>query len=392
MPASLTSESVALTPEPTPLRRRRDARAAIQAERPTRPEDIHIVEETLDLSPVWADPAPALEAVVPDEMPVPAPSEDEAEQSIDSSPELAPATSESFAPLEAHHSTIAAAFIAPPTAAYRAPALSTVGDEPTPVRATDAGVPKSMKTQNRRRSLRSPAVVALAIPALLGTIALPAYAFSPGVGATAAVVDANAALSNEGPAAQSLTVSDSVALAQVERDGYSATSEAELEASYAAAGYIYDDAAALASYLAPSSSGWWRSLPGEITSKYGPRGLICNSVGCSSSFHEGMDFGGRDAAPRSRRRPQAPSASPATPVRLATASSSITATVLQTIYGHLLSGSYAVAVGDVIEGGTVIAEVGATGVVSGCHLDLKVTLDGQHTNPAPFLRERGVTV
>lgn len=383
-PAAEAATPVA--PAPTPLRRRRDARAAVQSERPTPLEDVQIVEETVALSPVWADPvstAAELDFDV-DAIPAPAPEED---STADAEPRV-----ETFAPLEAHHSSIAAAFIAPPSGSHRPRFSAPSADISAPVRASDASTQQSASTRTGRwRSLRSPAIVALAIPALLGTIALPAYAFSPGAGAAAAITDANAALSSETPATQSLTVSDAVTLSEVQRDSYSATSEEELEASYAAANYIYDSAAALAAYLAPSSSGWWRPLPGEITSKYGPRGLICNGVGCSSSFHEGMDFGGACG----------------TPIK-ATAAGTVSFTGnagafgnrviidhgngLQTIYGHLLGGSYKVAVGDVLTGGEVIAEVGATGVVSGCHLDLKVVINGEHTNPAPFLREHGVVV
>lgn len=374
-------------PEPTPLRRRRDARAAVQSERPTPVEDVQIVEETVALSPVWADPVTSADDLEFDTDALSAPP---AEPGRDATTD-ADAPAEAFAPLEAHHSSIAAAFIAPPSGAHRPRFTATSAEDSAPVRASDASTQQAVSTKTGRwRSLRSPAIVALAIPALLGTIALPAYAFSPGAGA-AAITDANAALSSDSLATQSLTVSDDVTLSEVARDSYSATSEEELEASYAAANYIYDSAAALAAYLAPSSSGWWRPLPGEITSKYGPRGLICNGAGCSSSFHEGMDFGGACG----------------TPIK-ATAAGTVSFTGnagafgnrviidhgngLQTIYGHLLGGSYKVAVGDVLTGGEVIAEVGATGVVSGCHLDLKVVINGDHTNPAPFLRQHGVVV
>ncbi|MET4638237.1 peptidoglycan DD-metalloendopeptidase family protein [Mycetocola sp. 2940] len=370
--------------EPTPPRRRRDARAAVRAERPTKPEDVSIVEEVIAPIPVWADPT--ADVSEPDAVPSTAPSGTGALEEVPVSAE-----SPAPAPFTAEPSSIAAAFIAPPSAFHR-PRFSATAEDSSPVPAarahsTQASAPRSA----RWRSLRSPAIIALAIPALLGTVALPAYAFSPGNGSTASITDANAAITDETLATQSLTVSDDVTLAQVERDGYSATSAEELEQTYAAAGYIYDSAASLAGYLAPSTSGWWRPLPGEITSKYGPRGLICNGAGCSSSFHEGIDFGGACG----------------TPIK-ATATGIVSFTGnagafgnrviidhgdgLQTIYGHLLGGSYKVAVGDVVEGGTIIADVGATGVVSGCHLDLKVSINGEHTNPAPFLRERGVTV
>lgn len=375
---------VPVAAEPTPPRRRRDARAAVRAERPTKPEDVSVVEEVIAPIPVWADPTS--DASDPDPLPLPDPS---AGDTIEGLP--VPAESAAPAPFTAEPSSIAAAFIAPPSAFHR-PRFSPTADDSSPVPAARANSSLASAPRSARwRSLRSPAIIALAIPALLGTVALPAYAFSPGNGSAASITDANAAITDDTLATQSLTVSDDVTLAQVERDGYSATSAEELEQTYAAAGYIYDSAASLAGYLAPSTSGWWRPLPGEITSKYGPRGLICNGAGCSSSFHEGIDFGGACG----------------TPIK-ATATGTVSFTGnagafgnrviidhgdgLQTIYGHLLGGSYKVAVGDVVEGGTIIADVGATGVVSGCHLDLKVSVHGEHTNPAPFLRERGVTV
>jgi murein DD-endopeptidase MepM/ murein hydrolase activator NlpD len=371
--------SVPVAAEPTPPRRRRDARAAVRAERPTSPEDVPIVEEAIAPTPVWADPTAEISET--DAPALPEPSDDDTPVPADAFLTL-PSTSDS--------SSIAAAFIAPPSAFHR-PRFAATTEESAPVPAARAATHTTAPRNTRWRSLRSPAIIALAVPALLGTVALPAYAFSPGDGATASITDANAALTHEAPATQSLTVSENVTLAQVERDGYTATSAEELEQTYAAAGYIYDSASALAGYLAPSTSGWWRPLPSEITSKYGPRGLICNGAGCSSSFHEGIDFGSACG----------------TPIKAAAAGTvSFTGNAgafgnrviidhgdgLQTIYGHLLSGSYSVSVGDVIEGGTIVAEVGATGVVSGCHLDLKVSIDGEHTNPAPFLRERGVTV
>ncbi len=380
--APLQDEVVApIAVEPTPLRRRRDARAAVKAERPTSPEDVPIVEEAIP-TPVWADPT----AGNSETDAVSSPESANDDTAID-----APVPAETFVqlPSTADSSSIAAAFIAPPSAFHRPRFASTENSAPVP--APRASMHATAPRTTRWRSLRSPGIIALAVPALLGTVALPAYAFSPGDGTATSITDANAALRDDTLATQSLTVSENVTLAQVERDGYTATTPEELEQTYAAAGYIYDSASALAGYLAPSTSGWWRPLPSEITSKYGPRGLICNAAGCSSSFHEGIDFGSACG----------------TPIKAAAAGTvSFTGNAgafgnrviidhgngLQTIYGHLLGGSYSVSVGDMVEGGTIIAEVGATGVVSGCHLDLKVSVDGEHTNPAPFLRERGVTV
>ena len=291
---------------------------------------------------------------------------------------------------------LAAAFIAPPTSAHppRATsrrlsadaAINSVVTASSVAHDTENVLPAERKS--RWDTLRRTSVVALAIPGLLATIALPAYAFAPTDGA---IADANGKIVSQAVKGQSLTVSEDVTLAELERDGYSATSSEELDAQYASSTYIFDGTTAMAAYLAPSASGWWRPLPGVITSKYGPRGLICNSVGCSNSFHEGMDFGGACGTPIK-------ATAPGRVIFVGNAGAYGNRVIIdhgegvETIYGHLLSGSFKVAVGDTVAGGDIIAEVGATGVVSGCHLDLKVNVDGEHTNPAPFLREHGVIV
>ncbi|WP_183086405.1 peptidoglycan DD-metalloendopeptidase family protein [Mycetocola zhadangensis] len=294
------------------------------------------------------------------------------------------------------HAVLAAAFIAPATASHPPRATSRRLSADTAlnsvVSATSVAQPTPTLMPGERKSrwsnLRSTGIVALAVPGLLATIALPAYAFAPTDGA---VADANNQIVSQAAKGQSFTVSDDVTLGQLERDGYSATSSEELDAQYASSTYVFDGTATMAAYLAPSSSGWWRPLPGEITSKYGPRGLICNSVGCSNSFHEGMDFGGACGTPIK-------ATAPGRVTFVGNAGAYGNRVIIdhgdgvETIYGHLLSGSFEVAVGDTVAGGDFIAEVGATGVVSGCHLDLKVNEDGEHTNPAPFLREKGVVV
>ncbi|ONI60732.1 hypothetical protein ALI44B_09120 [Leifsonia sp. ALI-44-B] len=267
--------------------------------------------------------------------------------------------------------------------------------------------------QSRRfwQSFRRSAMLLLAVPGLIGTLALPAFAFTE---------------SNLPPAsnfsqleAQSLNVNEKALPILVNRDTYSATTTAELTASRAAAAAAAkkasDEAARLAAqaaagtaarafdpnrsssastdadlsgYLDTVSTVWQRPVAGPISSPYGPRGLICNGAGCSNSFHDGMDF----------------SADCGTPIK-AVSAGRVTFTGsggsygqrvivdhgggVETIYGHVQTGSFKVAVGDLIEGGTIVALVGATGVVSGCHLDLKVQLDGKFTNPQTYLEARG---
>jgi len=234
-----------------------------------------------------------------------------------------------------------------------------------------------------RRSVRGTLIALLLVPGLFGTVALPAFSLPD------AAADANAQLTSAGE--QSLVVSADAENAPLERDAYSATSVDDLITARAASGYSYDAAAAMAAYNGPSSQGWWRPVPGEITSPYGPRNLICNSAGCSNSFHEGMDFGNDCGTPI-----RAANAGTVTFVGNAGAYGNRViidhGDGLETVYGHIQPRSFEVEVGDVVSGGQHIANVGATGVVNGCHLDLKVMIDGETTDPAPFLITHGVPV
>jgi murein DD-endopeptidase MepM/ murein hydrolase activator NlpD len=49
-------------------------------------------------------------------------------------------------------------------------------------------------------------------------------------------------------------------------------------------------------------------------------------------------------------------------------------------------------VGDEIKAGQVIGEVGSTGASFGTHLHIEVHVEGQPTDPIPFLRDRGVDI
>ena len=268
-----------------------------------------------------------------------------------------------------------------PVAAAILPA-STGGHSDLPGASTRKGL------RERLRSTRSTFAVALVIPGLVGTFALPAYALAPTATGTVDAIGQPITRTVDG---QSLTVAQTVTQADLARDTYDATSKADLSTAQRAAGFAFASGGALSDYTAPSETGWWRPAPGAITSPYGPRSLICNGVGCSNSFHEGIDFGGACGTPL-----KAASDGVVTFVGNAGAYGNRVIIkhneVEETIYGHLLSGSFQVAVGDVVTGGQHIADIGATGVVSGCHLDLKVQINGEHVDPAIFLRSKGVTV
>ena len=54
-----------------------------------------------------------------------------------------------------------------------------------------------------------------------------------------------------------------------------------------------------------------------------------------------------------------------------------------TLYGHL--NAYSVRVGDQVTRGQVIGKCGSTGISSGPHIHYEIRINGQHTNPLPYL-------
>ncbi len=296
-------------------------------------------------------------------------------------------------------SPISAAAPSPVTAPAPATAQSSVPVAARVAAARTKAFVAPVAGPSRWKTFRSLLIVAVAVPGLFGTVALPAYAFNSD--------DSVAAAPAHDTGAQSLSVPnwDRPELA---RDSYSATSMQELEAAAAAkaaaeaaklaasrasaAGYTYNASDSdLSAFLATRSNTWIRPLAAGISSPYGPRGLICNSSGCSNSFHDGVDFG----------------ASCGTPIK-AVSAGRVTFTGsagaygqrvivdhgggVESIYGHVGNGSFRVSVGQLVEAGTIVAGVGATGVVSGCHLDLKIRLGGNFTNPVPYMASRGVNL
>ncbi|UCR88339.1 M23 family metallopeptidase [Mycetocola spongiae] len=141
-------------------------------------------------------------------------------------------------------------------------------------------------------------------------------------------------------------------------------------------------------YFAPSSSGWWRPAPGGITSWYGPRPVMCPN-GCSVPFHAGLDFGGASGT-------QIKAVQAGTVIFVGNAGGFGNRVIVDhgggvhSVYGHL--SGYNTRVGAQVAGGQVIAYMGMTGVATGPHLDLKIEINGRHTDPAAFLRARGVRI
>jgi murein DD-endopeptidase MepM/ murein hydrolase activator NlpD len=61
-------------------------------------------------------------------------------------------------------------------------------------------------------------------------------------------------------------------------------------------------------------------------------------------------------------------------------------------YGHIVNGGILVRVGQHVDAGEHIANMGMTGGATGCHLHFMVYVNGSLTNPVPFMRDRGVTL
>ena len=140
------------------------------------------------------------------------------------------------------------------------------------------------------------------------------------------------------------------------------------------------------------SSGWARPSSAGTTSGYGPRTGQCGASYCASTWHLGLDFG----------------ASCWSPI-YAAASGRVTYAGLNSGYGnyiriqhddgsgtgyaHIVNGGIYVSYGQRVSAGQQIAATGQTGNSFGCHLHFEVSPPwGGTTDPAPWLRDRGVWV
>lgn len=363
-------------------------RAARRAAAPTAPT---VLPATAQATPAPAAPVAPVAAIIPE--PVQQVTAPVQAAPVQAAPIATPAPT-AAAPTAPTTATAALPTVASFTALPEAPAAepAPIAAEPATTHAarpgrahraarTAATAPRSTPAAapRVRRSLSRTLFAALIVPALFGTAALPAFASSDQAQAITDGTSYYTASELIRGDAQTVTVSAQANADLVSRDGYSASHSG----TESIAG------TALQGYSAPSDLGWWRPTDGPITSPYGPRGLICNGVGCSNSFHEGIDFGNACGTPI-----KATAAGRVTFVGNAGAYGNRViidhGNGVSTVYGHILSGSFEVAEGDEVDGGVVIASVGATGVVSGCHLDLKVEVDGEMTDPAAYLTMMGV--
>jgi murein DD-endopeptidase MepM/ murein hydrolase activator NlpD len=141
----------------------------------------------------------------------------------------------------------------------------------------------------------------------------------------------------------------------------------------------------------PGTGGWVRPHGGYRSSGYGPRSQQCNSNGCSSSWHYGIDLANGCGA--------AIYAAQSGTVDYAGANGGYGNYVriqhgggVSTGYAHIKPGGFAVRNGQHVNSGQVIAYAGNTGGSFGCHLHFEVYINGKYTNPADFMAARGVSI
>lgn len=138
-----------------------------------------------------------------------------------------------------------------------------------------------------------------------------------------------------------------------------------------------------------SASGWARPATGYISSNFGNRYHPIYKVW---KLHSGVDLAGQGCG--------APiHAAHAGVVTYAGWYSDLGNYVVidhlngtTTGYAHIQEGGIGVRVGQEVGPGQKIAKVGTTGGSTGCHLHFMVRVNGNLTDPVPFMRARGITL
>lgn len=130
-----------------------------------------------------------------------------------------------------------------------------------------------------------------------------------------------------------------------------------------------------------SSGSWVAPIDAPITSPYGER---IHPVTGEPSFHDGVDYGGSCGA--------AVAAASGGIVVKAGADTIYGNQIIVdhgggifTRYGHMYASGVLVQVGDHVTTGQIIAQVGADGLSTGCHLHFTVEVDGETVEPLGFL-------
>ncbi len=235
------------------------------------------------------------------------------------------------------------------------------------------------REQNRKFAQAKPhkynprAVLAtLGVLALVSSYVLPAYA--------APTLTIAASASSNLPAQQVRVAADAAATS-VARDGYLVT-RTTLEG--------YQPYAHLASTFANNANSAWRwpfDVGVPISSGFGYR----DCSGCTSN-HQGIDMNPGEGTPI-----QAIGDGVVIDVGNPNGTFGVYAVVqhevdgqkITSLYAHMLQGSLAVQIGDIVSAGSLVGQVGNTGQSTGAHLHLGIYLDGTTAiDPYAFLKEK----
>jgi len=136
------------------------------------------------------------------------------------------------------------------------------------------------------------------------------------------------------------------------------------------------------------ASGWALPVQGSLTDVFGPR--PSRPLG-TDPFHPGDDLGAACGT-------TIYAAAAGTVVRAGPYSGYGNFILIdhgggvQTAYGHIRDGGIGVTAGQQVAAGQPIAQVGSTGLSTGCHLHFEVRVNGLQIDPQPFLAARGVVL
>lgn len=139
----------------------------------------------------------------------------------------------------------------------------------------------------------------------------------------------------------------------------------------------------------PAATGWARPSWGRHTSGYGQRYSQCGPNYCASGFHGGVDMAAGCGA--------GIYAASAGTVTMAWPYSGF-GNYVRIEHGGGVATSYAhmsqiwVRAGQQVSAGQTIGAEGQTGNSFGCHVHFEVYINGGRVDPAPFMRQRGITL
>lgn len=213
------------------------------------------------------------------------------------------------------------------------------------------------------------------IAAIMVSTSLPANAFY-----NSADIPLPAKASSAQSQSQSMRVASTVAEPSVSRDAYTVSSLLEqLRLKYGNRNFSYTNDI-------NGTIQWPFPVPVPISSGFGPRIAPCG--GCSS-MHEGVDFTpGRGVAIGSIADGvvSAVIASHSGLGNHVIVDHMINGQLVQSVYAHMLDGSFAVTVGEAVKVTQKLGEVGSTGESTGAHLHLEIHINGVPVDPFAWLK------